>query len=216
MVLGLSLRLFWVILSHLKLLLPFLKSQNAISWHEEPWKSNHLDLIFWAQKSRFSVRHGGLCSKSSKESLLHQNHRSFKALHARKMRFGTLKTAKVVLNNSKWPRNTLVTILKPYLDFIFWTQKSRFSVRRGGLSSKSPLTVMLPWLTSLQELRIVTKITFGTLKSLKMSLTYPKWPRNTLITILDTYLDSILEVKKSTFPVRHRGLSPPQGTTPYC
>ena len=36
-----------------------------------------------------------------------------------------------------------------------------------------------------------------------------------MVTILDTYLDSILEVKKSTFPVRHSGLSPPQETTPY-
>ena len=31
-------------------------------------------------------------------------------------------------------------ILKPYLDFIFWAEKSRFSVRHGGLSSKSPFS----------------------------------------------------------------------------
>ena len=136
MCLRLSLKCFWVILSHLSLFLQFLKSPNTFSGHGQSWK--HVSILFWAQELWFSVRHGGLCSKSSTESLLHYIDRTFKALHAQKMHLGTLETAKIGLNDSKWSRYTLVTILKPYLDFIFWTQESWFSVRRGGLSRNSP------------------------------------------------------------------------------
>ena len=80
---------------------------------------------------------------------------------------------------------------------------------------ESLYATMWPWLVSLQRLQTVTKIMFGTSKSLKMSSTHPKLPKNTFVTIPDTYLDSILKMKKSTFPVRHRGLSPPPRTTPY-
>ena len=75
-----------------------------------------------------------------------------------------------------------------------------------------PLAAILPWLTSLRKLQIATKFTFGTPKSLKIPLTYPKWPRNTLVTILDTYLDLILELKNRHFQsatadtVRHSAL----------
>ena len=64
-------------------------------------------------------------------------------------------------------------------------------------------------------LRSARKNILRTSKQLKMGVAHPKWPQNILATILRTYLNLILEVPKSWFPVRYRGLSPLPRTTPY-
>ena len=165
--------------------------------------------MFGTTKSWFLVRRGRLSSQSPAEALLGQVEHLFKAHYATKIRFTASETTKVGLNHPKWPRNTLVTILQHVSTSCLEPKNRDFWSAVADCPTRVPVPAMWPWLISLQRLQIVSKIIFGTPKPLEMSSTDPKWPKNTLVTNLDTYLDSILKMKKTSY------FSPPPRTTTY-
>ena len=90
---------------------------------------------------------------------------------------------------------------------MFGTTKSWFLVRRGGLSSQSPAEALLRQIEHLFKAHYATKIRFTASETTKVGLNHPKWPRNTLVTILQTCLDIIFGAEKSWFLVCCGGLS---------
>ena len=132
-----------------------------------------------------------------------------KAQTPQKFRFEASKLSKTCLSYPGWPKNILVTFLESYLDFIFEAPKSTFSYRQSRLMTTDPVRDWY-WSTQwgLHEAQTRQKIPFEALKLSKTSLTYPSWPKNILVTILEAYLDFIFEAQKVDISV------PPPGT-PY-
>ena len=123
------------------------------------------------------------------------------------IRFGVSETPRVGLNFSKWLRKILMTILQTHLDIMFGTTKSWFLVRRSGLSSQSPAEALSCQIEHLFKAHYATKTRFTASETTKVGLNHPKWPRNTLVTILQTCLDIIFGAEKSWFLVCCGGLS---------
>ena len=115
----------------------------------------------------------------------------------KKIRFEASKLSKTCLAYPDWPKNILVTILESYLDFIFEAPKSTFSYRQSRVMTTDPVRDWC-WSTqwSLHKAQTRQKIRFEALKLSKTSLTHPSWPKNILVTILETYLDFIFEAQK--------------------